>query len=127
MTMEKLDLEFGLKTSTKVLYSMLSTPSGLTRWFADDVNINRDGTYSFIWDDSEEVATLVSKKRDEFIKFKWIEDEEKHTYFEFRIHVDAMTNDVALLITDFCDEGEEQENSDLWGKQVETLRQSIGG
>ena len=127
MTKEKLDLEFGLKTSTKVLYSMLSTPSGLTRWFADDVNINRDGTYSFIWDGSEEIATLVSKKRDEFIKFKWIEDEEKHTFFEFRIHVDPMTNDVALLIIDFCDEGEEEENSALWGKQVETLRQSIGG
>ena len=54
--MEKLELEFGLKTSSKVLYQMLSTPSGLSRWFANDVNINRDGTYSFIWDGSEEVA-----------------------------------------------------------------------
>jgi len=125
--MEKLILEFGLKTSTKVLYDMLSTPSGLTRWFAEDVNINRDGTYSFIWEGTEEIAEMVSKKRDEFVKFKWAEDEEKSTYFEFRIHVDAMTNDVALLITDFCDEGEEQETSALWSKQVETLRQNIGG
>lgn len=125
--MEKLELEFVLKTSIKVLYSMLSTPSGLTRWFAEDVNINRDGTYSFIWDESEEIAKLVSKKRDEFIKFKWLEDEESAPYFEFRIQIDAMTNDVSLMITDFCDEGEEEETSDLWSKQVETLRQSIGG
>ncbi len=127
LKMEKLELEFVLKTSVKVLYSMLSTPSGLTRWFAEDVNINRDGTYSFIWDGSEEIAKLVSKKRDEFIKFKWLEDEEASTFFEFRIQIDAMTNDVALIITDFCDEGEEEETSDLWSKQVETLRQSIGG
>ena len=125
--MEKLNLEFVLKTSTKVLFSMLSTPSGLTRWFAEDVNINRDGTYSFIWEGNEEIAKRVSEKRDEFIKFKWLEDEESHTYFEFRIHVDAMTNDVALLITDFCEAGEEQETSDLWSKQVQTLRQNIGG
>lgn len=125
--MEKIDLEFTLKTSTKVLYDMLSTPSGLTRWFAEDVNINRDGTYSFIWEGSEEIAQMVAKKRDEFVKFKWVEDEEKSTYFEFRIHVDAMTNDVALLITDFCDPDEIQETSDLWSKQVDTLRQGIGG
>ncbi|NND95404.1 MAG: SRPBCC domain-containing protein [Flavobacteriales bacterium] len=125
--MEKLQLEFTLKTSVKVLYQMLSTPSGLSRWFAEDVNINRDGTYSFIWDGSEEIAELVSKRRDEFVKYKWVEDEEASTFFEFRIQIDPMTNDVALIVTDFCDEGEEEETSDLWSKQVETLRQSIGG
>jgi len=106
---------------------MLSTPSGLSRWFAEDVNINRDGTYSFIWDGSEEIASMSSKKRDEFVKFKWVEDEDSSTYFEFRIQIDPMTNDVALIVTDFCDEGEEEETSSLWSKQVETLRQSIGG
>jgi len=127
MEKEKLELEHVLKTSSKVLYTMLSTPSGLTQWFAEDVNINRDGTYVFIWDGAEEVATLVSKKRDEFIKFKWVEDEEKGTYFEFRIRIDPMTNEVALIITDFCDAGEEEETADLWAKQVDTLRQGIGG
>ncbi|NNC83633.1 MAG: SRPBCC domain-containing protein [Flavobacteriales bacterium] len=125
--MEKLQLEFTLKTSVKVLYQMLSTPSGLSRWFAEDVNINRDGTYSFIWDGSEEIAELVSKKRDEFVKYKWVESDDSSSFFEFRIQIDPMTNDVALIITDYCDEGEEEETSDLWSKQVETLRQNIGG
>ena len=125
--MEKLELEFPIKTSTKVLFQMLSTPSGLARWFANDVNIHRDGSYIFIWEGSEEHARMTGKKRDEFVRYKWVEDEDASTFFEFRIRVDPMTNDVALLITDFCDEGEEEETKDLWEKQVDTLRQNIGG
>jgi len=125
--MEKLEMEFTLKTSSKVLYTMLSTPSGLSRWFADDVNIHRDGTYIFLWEGSEEHARMTGKKRDEFVRYKWVEDEEDHTFFEFRIRIDPLTKDVALIITDFCEEGEEEETQDLWEKQVDTLRHNIGG
>jgi hypothetical protein len=105
---------------------VISTPSGLSRWFADDVNINRDGSFSFIWDGSQEDAKLLGKKRDEFVRFKWLEDEEDENYMEFKINVDPMTNEVALIITDFCDEDEVEDTAGLWTKHVEKLRQSIG-
>lgn len=124
--MKKIELEFVLRTSVKVLFTVISTPSGLARWFADDVNINRDGTYSFIWDGSNEDAKMLGKKRDEFVRFKWLEDEEDENYMEFKINVDPMTNEVALIVTDFCDEDEVEDTSDLWAKHVEKLRQSIG-
>ena len=124
--MEKIELEFVLRTSIKVLYTVISTPSGLSRWFADDVNINRDGSFSFIWDGSQEDAKLLGKKRDEFVRFKWLEDEEDENYMEFKINVDPMTNEVALIITDFCDEDEVEDSAGLWTKHVEKLRQSIG-
>jgi uncharacterized protein YndB with AHSA1/START domain len=124
--MKKIELEFVLRSSVKVLYTMISTASGLSRWFADDVNIDRDGNYIFIWDDSEETAKMLGKKRDEYVRFKWVEDEEDENYLELKINVDPMTNQVALIITDFCDEDDVEGASDLWEKQVDNLRQSIG-
>ena len=72
---EKFEMEFLLRTSTKVLDNMISTPSGLSEWFADDVNI-KDDVYSFIWDGSEEEARLLSKKTGSKVKWQWIEDED---------------------------------------------------
>ena len=38
-------LEFPIKSSIKVLYKRLSTPSGLSEWFANDVNIKNGITF----------------------------------------------------------------------------------
>jgi hypothetical protein len=67
----KYELEYLLKTSPKVLESMLCTPSGLSEWFADDVNI-KDDIFTFFWDGSEEKARLLSKKAGTKAKFKWL-------------------------------------------------------
>jgi uncharacterized protein YndB with AHSA1/START domain len=122
----KYELEFVIKSSASFLYKYLATPSGLSEWFCDNVN-SRGEIFTFIWDDSEEQAKLISKKRDSFIKFKWLEDEDEETYFEFKIEIDAMTKDVSLLITDFCDEDELEESRLLWESQVDQLHGLIGG
>ncbi len=122
----KYELEFGVKSSASLLYKYMATPSGLSEWFADNVN-SRGEIFTFIWDDSEEQAKLVTKKRDQFIKFKWVEDEDADTYFEFRIEIDAITKDVALIITDFADEDEVEESKQLWESQVDQLHGLIGG
>ncbi|MGB0882751.1 MAG: START-like domain-containing protein [Vicingaceae bacterium] len=122
----KYELEFVIKSSASFLYKYLATPSGLSEWFADNVN-SRGEIFTFIWDDSEEQAKLITKKRDQFIKFKWLEDEDDESYFEFRIEIDAMTKDVSLLITDFCDEDELEEAKLLWESQVDQLHGLIGG
>ena len=101
----KVELEYPIKTSTSVLYNCLSTPSGLSGWFADDVNIKKDN-YTFFWDGSEETATLLSKKNNVSIKFQWKDDEGEEYYFEFTIKIDPITKDVALVITDFVEEDE---------------------
>lgn len=122
----KYELEFVIKSSASFLYKYLATPSGLSEWFADNVN-SRGEIFTFIWNDSEEQAKLITKKRDQFIKFKWLEDEDEETYFEFRIEIDAMTKDVSLMITDFCDEDELEEAKLLWESQVDQLHGLIGG
>lgn len=124
----KYELEFVMRSSANLLYKYLATPSGLSEWFADNVN-SRGELFTFIWDDSEEQAKLLSKKRDQFIKFKWLDDEDDDdsSYFEFRIEIDDITKDVSLMITDFADEDELEASKLLWESQVDQLHGLIGG
>lgn len=124
---EKFELEYLLKTSPKVLDNMISTPSGLSEWFADDVNI-KDDVYTFFWDGSEEEARLISKKANTRVKWKWMEDEEEEldTFFELRYEVDPMTKAVVLTITDFAELDEMEEAQRLWENQIADLKRILG-
>ena len=118
-------LEFVVKASPKMLYKFLSTPSGLSEWFADNVN-SRGKKFVFIWDGSEETAMLLSKKPDKYIRFKWEEDEDEESFFEFKLETDDLTNDVSLIITDYAEEDEIEESQLLWESQVNNLLHAIG-
>jgi len=120
----KYELEFVIQSSPQLLFQYLATPSGLSEWFADDVN-SRGEQFNFIWDGSEEEAKLLKKKSDEFIRFAW-EDSEDDTYFEMRIIVDEITSDVSLFITDFAEDDEVEESKMLWENQVSSLKQVLG-
>lgn len=120
----KYEQEYAMNASAKLLYSRLSTPSGLAEWFADDVHL-KGKNYSFIWDGSEQEAKILLKKVNEFIRFQWIEDEED-TYFEFKITKEELTSSVSLLITDFSEEDELEDNRNLWDKQINNLQRTLG-
>lgn len=123
----KFEMEFEVNSSTSVLFSMISTPSGLSEWFADDVNI-KDDLFTFIWDGSVQQARQIGKKKGESIKFQWIDDFEDglKTYFEFAIKIDDLTNDVALIVTDFAEADEVEEAKLLWSNQIHDLKTTIG-
>ena len=127
MEKEKFQIEIPINSSKGVLFNIFSTPSGLSEWFCDHVNIKKD-VHIFIWDGSEESARLISKKRDEFAKFRWLEDEEEgiNSFFEFRIKIDDLTGDTALVITDFAEEDEIDDAKELWAAQVDRLKQVLG-
>ena len=119
-------LEYPLHYSIKILYERLSTISGLSEWFADDVNVSRDGIYTFTWEGSSQDAKLISKKKGEHIRFRWL-DSNIDEYFEFRIQIDELTSDVSLIITDFAeDEIDKEDATNLWNAQIENLKNIIG-
>ena len=121
----KYEMEFPIQASPSLLYQYISTPSGLSEWYADNVN-SRGEFFTFIWEGSEEKAKLVSKKSDERIKFKWIDDEDTPYFFELRIQVDDITKDVSLMITDFAEDDEVDEGKMLWDNMVSDLKQILG-
>ncbi|MEM9023523.1 MAG: START-like domain-containing protein [Bacteroidota bacterium] len=122
---EKYELEFIMKTSTRILYNLLSTPSGLSEWFADNVNI-KDDIFTFIWDGSEEAARMVQKRSGESIRFQWLDDEGEDYYFEFHMKLVPLTKEVVLMITDYAEEDEREEAMLLWDSQVSRLRHILG-
>ena len=124
-TKVKFELEFPIQASPQLLYNYISTPSGLSEWFADNVN-SRGELFTFIWDDSEEQARLLTKKNGDRVKFKWLEDDDTITYFEIRIQVDGITKDVSLMVTDFSEEDEVEEAKMLWDNQISDLKKVLG-
>ena len=122
----KFEIEYSLNSATKVLFSRLSTPEGLSEWFAEDVQINGD-LFSFYWDDTEHKAELTLLKDNKQVRFKWVSDDEKdEKYFEFRLNIDDLTGDVALLITDFAEDNEKEDAINLWDTQIAELRNVLG-
>lgn len=129
MSKIKYEVEFIINASPKILHSFLITPSGLSEWFSDDVNI-RNNVYTFFWDGEESKAKLISSKKDESVKYQWIDEDDpeeyKDTYFEFKIQVDSMTRETAIIITDFADDDDLESAKQLWESQIAELKHILG-
>lgn len=121
----KYELEFQIQSSPQLLYQYISTPSGLSEWFADNVN-SRGEVFTFYWDDSEEQAKLLRKKSGELIKFRWLNQDDDESFFEMRIQVDEITKDVSLIVTDFTPEEDLEEAKLLWENQISDLKHVLG-
>ena len=120
----KYELEFPIQASPNMLYQYISSASSLSEWYADNVN-SRGKIFSFFWDGVEEQAELVSSKNNQFVKFKWLEEDDNY-YFEIKIVVDELTKDVSLIVTDFSEEDEVEESKMLWESQIADLKQVLG-
>ncbi len=122
---KKIELEYIFSSSVKVLFSRLSTPAGLSEWFADDV-FQKENHFVFVWNATEHTAILNDCKPNSFVRFQWEDRPYEDEYFEFSIHLEPLTQDVALIITDFTDDEDEADTVELWNKQMEMLHRTLG-
>lgn len=122
--LQKYSIEFVIRSSPKILHNFITSPSGLSDWFSNDVNIN-DDVYTFIWDGEGEQRAKLLKKDTKGIRFQW-EEGDPDTFFEFMIKKDDLTNDVSLIITDFAEKDEIESESMVWESQVQDLMRVIG-
>jgi hypothetical protein len=125
MRKEKFHIEYVFdKVSKRSLWNHLTTPPGLSSWFADSVDIEGD-TYIFSWDKTQEKAKVIHMKPELWVRYRW-EYETENAYFEFRIHTIELTRAVALEITDFAEPSEKMDSISLWDSQVEVLKRTLG-
>jgi uncharacterized protein YndB with AHSA1/START domain len=119
-------LEFPIKCSPSILYNYISSASGLQEWFAHKVVTKSRTDYVFTFDDGQEVkATLLRSVNNKLTRFHFANSQEEE-YIEMEIIIDELTEDVALKVTEFCNEDERREIEEVWHTQVETLKDVIG-
>lgn len=122
---KKVEIEYPVHSAKHILFSYLSTSSGLSEWFADKVNEKGD-IMVFEWDSAQQAAKVLSAREDHHIRFRWL-DMPEAIYFEFRVETDEITGDLALIITDFCeDESSIESTKNLWNSQIDKLFHVLG-
>jgi hypothetical protein len=122
---KKVEIEYPVHSAKHILFSYLSSSSGLSEWFADKVNEKGD-IMVFEWDGTQQAAKVLSAREDHHIRFRWL-DMPEAIYFEFRVETDEITGDLALIITDFCeDESSIESTKNLWNSQIDKLFHVLG-
>jgi len=119
----KINLEYGINSSPRILFTFMHEPNALAQWFAEDVNF-RNGIYEFIWDDQVKRAKLVVKRENKCVRYKWLDD--GPYYFQIEIVRDELTNDVALAITDYVKPDSIEDRKKIWDNSIEYLHGVIG-
>ena len=126
MREEKFFIEYVFeKASKNTLWNYLTTPTGLSGWFADEVAV-KENLYTFVWNKFPTEAELLFIFPNNKVRFKWIEDENPDSYFEFGLHTDEMTGAIVLEVTDFADPDEKEEAIVLWNSQIKELKRTLG-
>ena len=131
MSKHLFNADFEINASKKMLYPYLFTPSGLAQWMADDVMVNEDKVFNFIWDDEDHMARMVSHRTNQYVKFEFLpedeEDEDDPAHFELRLEENELTRSVFIKVIDYSDMDDTEELYDLWEGLVENLKETVGG
>ena len=127
MKKTKVRMEYMLKGgSNSIVWSIISTPSGLETWFADKVT-SSDKIFTFRWGKTESrQAEVVGIRTNSYIRFHWMDDEERKSYFELKINYNELTEDLMLEVTDFAYPDETDDVKDLWESDIEKLKRVSG-
>lgn len=122
--MKQVTIDYIFSTSASILFKRLSTPSGLSEWFADDVNVKND-IYNFRWNKTEQPAKLKIDRKDLCVKINWLEDDKD--FLKFNIEKSSMSKDITLYITDFVEDNEDlAEAFELWDSTITRLKRKLG-
>ena len=128
---QKFQLEFEMKSSAKILFSYISTASGLAEWFADNVTINPEKIFTFLWDNETHKAKMAAHRTNHFCRFEYLpevkEDEKDPSYFEIRLEVNEFTQTTFVKVIDYSDFDDQKELQDLWEGLIDNLKTVVGG
>jgi len=133
MDKKKFEAEFEVNASKKMLYPYFNTASGLAQWFADDVNIDEDHIFHFLWDDDHSKAKMVSHRLNSYVKFEFIEDgvsgngSEDPSFIEFKLDQNELTQSVFVRVVEYTDLEDEEEQLEIWDNLFHTLKETVGG
>lgn len=133
MVKNKFVSDYQINTSKKVIYPYLSTASGLSQWFADDVTINEDKVFNFVYDGEDHFARSTIMRLNHHVKFEFFDPEdtegveEDRSFVEFKLEENELTQTFYLRIIDYGDTYDDQEQQEIWEGLITQLKEIIGG
>lgn len=123
--------EYEINASKKMLYQYFTTASGLAQWFADDVNIDEDNIYNFIWEEEDHKAKMVSHRTNSFAKFVFLEPDKSEgddpDWVEFKLDLNEMTQTTFIKIQEYNDFEDKEEQAEVWDGMLHILKETVGG
>jgi len=131
MVKNKFIADYQVNTSKKVIFPYLSTASGLSEWFADDVTINEDKVFNFVYDGVDHFARVAAIRSNHGVKFEFFDpdmpEENNHSYVEFRLEENELTQTLFLKVIDYSDSYDDGEQEEIWEGLISNLKEIIGG
>lgn len=123
--------EFDINASRKMLYPYISTASGLAQWFAEDVTLDEDKNFNFIWEKEDHKAIMISHRINQYVKFEFLptnkEDHDDKAFFEIRLEKSELTDSVFIRVNDYSDMDDLDELQELWQGLIDQLKETVGG
>jgi hypothetical protein len=116
--------------SENIIWELISTPGGLSKWFADQIEQN-ENIFTFFWGLPWNVhetrqAKIISQKKNKYIRFAWEDETDESVYWELKIETFDLTGDYSLIITDFAEKEEMEDQKEIWINSLNTLRRMSG-
>ncbi|MGB3617255.1 MAG: START-like domain-containing protein [Catalinimonas sp.] len=126
-TQLRFEREFEMEGEPKALYPFLIADYGLSRWFADKVEIDpeQERQYTFYWQQQAYPARLVARRPFKYVRFEFEQEGGKLALLEFTVETNAITQETYLRVVDETSTGDEEEVATLWDNLIEELRASL--
>lgn len=131
MKKQKVIIERELKSNSEnIIWSLISTEGGLSKWVADNVTEN-EKQIIFRWGEEWShheihVANIIKKVKNDYLRLQWEDETDDEAYLEFRMEKNDLTNDYMLYVTDFAQPDDVDSLRSMWDQNFEQLRQSSG-
>lgn len=127
----KFAYEFEINASKKMLYPYFTTASGLAQWFADDVNIDEDKIFNFIWEGEDHKAKMASHRSNSYAKFVFLNSDKTEMddpdWIEFRIEVNELTETTFIRVQEYTEFDDKEEQAEVWEGLLQNLKEIVGG
>ena len=123
--------DYQLNASKKIVFTYLSTASGLEDWFADEVRINEDKNYIFYFDGQDHYARLVVVKANLHVRWEFFDPKaplaSSDSFIEFVLDETELTQALFLKVIDQTNQYEADELEAIWDGMIAKLKETIGG
>jgi uncharacterized protein YndB with AHSA1/START domain len=131
MSKDQFVADYQLNASKKIVYTYLSTASGLQEWFADKVRIDEDKNYIFNFDQEDHYAKLNIVKANLHVRWDFFDPKSsgthKESYIEFKLDEAELTQSLFLKVVDQSNFYSLDELEGIWDGLIAKLKGTIGG